>query len=71
MTHPNHRLQPLAAAVVAAVTALAVCQDRKPAEAQMPPASSGEYPIPSNTASPSTSAPDAAVSGDGKVEGSK
>ena len=71
MTNPNHRLKPLAVAMIVAVAALAACQDRKPTEAQTPAASSGEYPVPTNTAPTSTSAPDAAVPSDSKVDGKK
>ena len=53
-----------AAAATAAIFALTACQDRKPTEAQQPPASSGEYPTPANTAPTSTSAP-VAVPGQG------
>ncbi len=63
MTHPKHRLKPLAVAALVAVAALAACQERKPTEAQTPSASSGEYPTPSDAAPSSSS--------DGKVDSKK
>ena len=55
MTQQQHRLKPLAVVTIVAVVMLAACQDPKPTETQAPPASSGEYPTPSNTASTSSS----------------
>jgi ferredoxin-NADP reductase len=63
MTHPKHRLTPLAVATLVIIAVLAACQERKPAEVQVPSASSGEYPTPSE---PAPSAPS-----DGKVDGKK
>jgi uncharacterized lipoprotein YajG len=63
MTHPKHRLKPLAVATLVAVAVLAACQERKPTEAQTPSASSGEYPTPSEAAPSSSS--------DGKVDSKK
>jgi hypothetical protein len=73
MTHPKHRLKPLAAAMIVAVAALAACQERKPTEAPIPSASSGEYPTPSEAAPSSASGAGtgAAVSSDGKGDGKK
>lgn len=73
MTHQKHRLRPLAVATIAAAFTLAACQDRKPAEAQVPSASSGEYPTPSEPTPSSTSGAgtSATASGDRKVDGKK
>lgn len=73
MTHQKHRLQPLAVATIVAVAALTACQERKPTEAQVPSASSGEYPTPSEPTPSSTSGTgtSATASGDGKVDGKK
>jgi len=73
MTRQNHQLKPLAVATIVAVFTLAACQDRKPAEAQIPAASSGEYPTPSEAAPSSTSGAGTgpAMSSDGKVDGKK
>lgn len=57
MSHPTCRLKPFAVATTVAVAALAACQERKPTEAQTPAASSGEYPVPSETVPSSTSTP--------------
>jgi hypothetical protein len=60
----NHRLNLVAAATAVVFFALAACQERKPAEAQTPSASSGEYPTPSSAAPTSSSDP-VAVPGKG------
>ena len=64
MTHQRHLLRPLAVATIVAVFTLAACQDRRPAGAQAPSASSGEYPTPSD-ASPTSSSNPVAVPGKG------
>jgi hypothetical protein len=73
MTYQKHRLRPLAAATIAAVFTLAACQDRKPGEAQVPSASSGEYPTPSDAAPSATSGAGtgSTLSSDGKLDGKK
>jgi hypothetical protein len=63
MTHPKHRLNPLAVATLVAIAALAACQERKPTDAPTPSGSSGEYPTPSDAAPSSSS--------DGKVDSKK
>jgi hypothetical protein len=73
MTHPKHRLWPLAAAMTVAVAALAACQERGPTEMHTPAASSGEYPTPAEAAPSSTSGTGtgAATSRDGSVDNKK
>jgi hypothetical protein len=63
MTHPKHRLNPLAVATLVAIAALAACQERKPTDAPTPSGSSGEYPTASDAAPSSSS--------DGKVDSKK
>jgi hypothetical protein len=73
MTHPKHRLRPLAVAMTVAVASLAACQERKPTEMNTPAASSGEYPTPAEAAPSSTSGTGtgAAASSDGSVDKNK
>ena len=73
MTPMKYRLNFASAAAALAFFALAACQDRKPSQAPLPPASSGEYPTPSEAAPSSTSGAGtgSAVSSDSKADGRK